>query len=197
MHEEIHCHSLIDMKYENGKVSLSNPESISAFADKFIVQPRIVLDYLQHLQVLDFRKKKRTDERAKKAKDPNNKLYQDYDWDDLCEQEHRLKDLRVPELNKYLKHHHLNQHMKSGKSDKVRVIINHHRNKGNTEILRTEEYQTCTATTTMTVMMTATNPIVRYCLRRCCAFCFLEKKLKTWRGQQLQDRDETSQQDPR
>ena len=61
----------------------------------------------------------------------------------ICEQEHRLKDLRVPELNKYLKHHHLNQHMKSGKSDKVRVIINHHRNKGNTEILRTEEYQTC------------------------------------------------------
>ena len=32
--------------------------------------------------------------------------------------------------------------MKSGKSDKVRVIINHHRNKENTEILRTEEYQT-------------------------------------------------------
>ena len=61
----------------------------------------------------------------------------------ICEQEHRLKDLRVPQLNKYLKHHHLNQHMKSGKSDKVRVIINQHRNKGNTEILRTEEYQTC------------------------------------------------------
>ena len=69
-------------QYENGKVSLSNPESISAFI-KFIVQPRLVLDYLQHLQVLDFRKKKRADERAKKAKDANNKLYQNYDWDDL------------------------------------------------------------------------------------------------------------------
>ena len=180
---------------------MSNPESISAFADKFIVQPRIVLDYLQHLQVLDFRKKKRTDGRAKKAQDANNKLYQDYDWDDLCEQEHRLKDLRVPELNKYLKHHHLNQHMKSGKSDKVRVIINHHRNKGNTEILRTEDIRhvttmtvTTTPTTTMTVMMTATNPILS---TKMLCFLLLEKKLKTWRGQQLQDREETSQQDPR
>ena len=32
---------------------------------------------------------------------------------------------RVPELNKYLKHHRLDKHLKSTKNDKVQVITRH------------------------------------------------------------------------
>ena len=34
----------------------------------------------------------------------------------------KLKKLRLPELNKYLNHHGLGQHLKSSKSDKVKTI---------------------------------------------------------------------------
>ena len=37
----------------------------------------------------------------------------------------KLKKLRVPELNKYLNHHGLKQHLKSNKSEKVKVIVKH------------------------------------------------------------------------
>ena len=37
----------------------------------------------------------------------------------------KLKKLRVPELNKYLKHHRLDKHLKSTKNDKVKVITRH------------------------------------------------------------------------
>ncbi|CAB4025567.1 Hypothetical predicted protein, partial [Paramuricea clavata] len=57
---------------------------------------------LSHFEkVLDFRKHKRADERVKKAKEANDKSYEEYNWDELCEQECKLKELRVLELNNY------------------------------------------------------------------------------------------------
>ena len=44
---------------------------------------------------------------------------------ELCEDVTKLKKLRVPELNKYLNHHGLKQHLKSNKIDKVKVIVRH------------------------------------------------------------------------
>ena len=52
-------------------------------------------------------------------------VYADYAWKDLCEDSTKLKQLRVPELNKYLKHHGLHQHIKCPKNDKVKVIARH------------------------------------------------------------------------
>ena len=37
----------------------------------------------------------------------------------------KLKKLRVPELNKYLNHHGLKQHLKSRKSERVKAIVRH------------------------------------------------------------------------
>ena len=39
----------------------------------------------------------------------------------MCEDPTKLQKLRVPELNKYLKHHRLDEHLKSTKHDKVKV----------------------------------------------------------------------------
>ena len=69
--------------------------------------------------MIDFKKKKRVEERAKESQKAMETNYEDYVWKDSCEDPTKLKKLRVPELNKYLKHHRLDKHLKSTKNDKV------------------------------------------------------------------------------
>ena len=40
----------------------------------------------------------------------------------MCEDVTKLKNLRLPELNKYLNHHGLRQHLKSSESGKVKAV---------------------------------------------------------------------------
>ena len=74
---------------------------------------------------MEFKKKKRAEERARESQKTKEKVYADYAWKDLCEDSTKLKQPRVPELNKYLKHHGIHQHIKSPKNDKVKVIARH------------------------------------------------------------------------
>ena len=57
--------SLVDV------VSMSDPESVAALSDKFIV------DYLNHLEVMEIKKKKRAEERAKESQKTKEKVYND------------------------------------------------------------------------------------------------------------------------
>ena len=76
--------------------------------------------------MIEFKKKKRLEERARESREAREKSYEDYHWANLCEDAAKLKKLRVPELNKYLKHHGLlNQHQKSNKNEKVKTIMGH------------------------------------------------------------------------
>ena len=75
--------------------------------------------------MMEFKKKKRAEERARESQKTKEKVYADYAWKDLCEDSTKLKQLRVSELNKYLKHHGIHQHIKSPKNDKVKVIARH------------------------------------------------------------------------
>ena len=100
--------------YSSGRLLMSDPESVAAFSDKFIVNAKFVVDYLKHLEVMEFKKKKRAERSVRgRARKPRKKSNADYAWKDLCEDSTKLKQLRVPELNKYLKHHRLHQHIKS------------------------------------------------------------------------------------
>ena len=74
---------------------------------------------------MEFKKKKRAEERARESQKTKEKVYADYAWKDLCEDSTKLKQLRVSELNKYLRHHGIHQHIKSPKNDKVKVIARH------------------------------------------------------------------------
>lgn len=112
--------------HSDGTIDLSNSESVSAFADKFVVQPRHIVDYVQHLQVLEFKKGKRREEQAQKKKEACLKNYHDYNWHELCQDINTLKSLKVPELDKYLKHHGLVKELKTKKADKLKAIIRHH-----------------------------------------------------------------------
>ena len=109
----------------SGRLVLSDSESVAAFSDKFIVKPKFVVEHLKHLEVVDFKKKKRAEERAKESQKAKEKNYEDYAWKGLCEDPTKLQKLRVPELNKYLKHYRLDKHLKSTKHDKVKVIARH------------------------------------------------------------------------
>ena len=68
--------------------------------------------------------KKRLEERARESREAREKSYEDYHWANLCKDATKLKKLRVPGLNKYLKHHGLlKQHQKSSKNEKVKKIM--------------------------------------------------------------------------
>ena len=112
-------------QHASGAVVLTDPESVAAFADKFIVKSKFVIDHLHRLEVMEFKRKKRMEEKARESRETKEKSYDDYPWADLCEDAAKLRKLRVPELNKYLKHHELKQHYKSSKEEKVKAIIRH------------------------------------------------------------------------
>ena len=104
---------------------LCNIWRIKARQILFIVKQKFFIFYLTHLDVVGFKKKKRAEESAKESQRATEKNYEDYAWKDLCEDPTKLKKLRVPELNKYLKYHRLDKHLKSTKNDKVKVITRH------------------------------------------------------------------------
>ena len=52
----------------SGSVVLSDPESVAKFGDKFIVKPKFVVDYLQHLEVIELKKNWRLEERTRERK---------------------------------------------------------------------------------------------------------------------------------
>ena len=91
--------------HASGSIVLSDSESVARFGDKLIVKPKFVVDYIQHLEVMEFKKKKRLKERARETREARGKSYEDYHWVYLSEDAAKLKKLRVLELNKYLKHH--------------------------------------------------------------------------------------------
>ena len=59
--------------------------------------------------MLEFKRKKIAEEKAKRRTE-------------MCDDVTKLQKLRVPELNEYLKHHGLKQHLKSSKSEKAKAI---------------------------------------------------------------------------
>ena len=62
---------LVQLKKEHGsgRLVLTDPESVAAFSDRFIVKSKFVVDFIQDLEVMDFKKKtERTEERAKESR---------------------------------------------------------------------------------------------------------------------------------
>ena len=57
---------------------LSDPESVALFANKFIVKSKFVVDYLQHLEVLEFKRKKRAEEKAKLSREEDYPCLKSY-----------------------------------------------------------------------------------------------------------------------
>lgn len=43
--------------HASGRIVLSDSESVARFGDKLIVKPKFVVDYIQHLEVMEFKKR--------------------------------------------------------------------------------------------------------------------------------------------
>ena len=67
---------------------------------------------------LEFKRKKRAEEKAKKSREAKDKSNKDYPCTELCEDIKKLQKPHVPELNKYLNHHWLQQRVKA-------IIVRH------------------------------------------------------------------------
>ena len=82
-----------------------------------------VVDYLRHLGVIEFKRKKRMEEKARESREAKEKAYEGSPRADLCEDVNMLKKLRVPELNKFLTHVGIKEHLISSKGEKIKVIV--------------------------------------------------------------------------
>ena len=58
----------------SGRLLMSDPESAAAFSDKFIVNAKFAVDYLKHLEVMEFKTKKRAEERARESQKTREKV---------------------------------------------------------------------------------------------------------------------------
>ena len=125
--------------YELGEISLQNKVAIDAFSNKFLVDPKIIRDSLEHLQLIDIKKRKRKDELTQKKEIDNAKEYDDVDWDFYYDN-NKITSLGVNLLNKYLTHHQLNKYLSHRKPEKCKVIMHHiaFRDLGGTQSENTE-----------------------------------------------------------
>jgi hypothetical protein len=55
-------------QFAEKKLSSSDPEGVSAFADKYIVKPKLLLEYVKHLEVKEWKKEKKRNEAAENVK---------------------------------------------------------------------------------------------------------------------------------
>ena len=100
------------------KASCIYPESISTFS---------VVDYLQHLELLEFKRKKRAEERTKDGRKVKENLYEDYPCAEQCEDVTKLKKVRVSEYI-YLKYQIKDWTSiweTASTTEKVKVIVRH------------------------------------------------------------------------
>ena len=102
-----------------------NEHSIKEFSKKFIVDEKLVKEYVNHLHEIEVRKEKRMKKNKEKSAKERCKIYEDYNWTTLCK-DGTLKKLKVVELEKYLTYHDIKlPKNKQQKSDKVDIIQAH------------------------------------------------------------------------
>ena len=64
--------------FNDGILTKDDPDTLLAFSDKFVVEIKHVLSYLDHLMYLQSNQEKRREERKKQSATAKNKPYQSY-----------------------------------------------------------------------------------------------------------------------
>jgi len=115
--------SNIKKLFEQGKLSINSSDAITEFSSKFIVEEKLVKNYIEHLSQLQNVNEIRRQERKKENQARALKDVHCYDWKTLVEKG-ELGTLKVPELNKYIEHNKLSKNGK--KIDKIKQITVHY-----------------------------------------------------------------------
>ena len=112
-------------EFKDGTPKKEVPDTITHFADKFIVEAKHVVSYVDHLTLMCIKKIKRKTARTKLKEDIKRKAYSDYDWQKLVT-DGTLRKLQVVELNKYFQHHNFEKDIfRKSKKEKILMIIAH------------------------------------------------------------------------
>ena len=106
--------------FSNG--SLQTETDIDRFATKFAVDPKLVEEYVQHLNDLKQRSQMRAAQRGRKSQQLRQKTFKEYEWRQLV-LGGEISKLKVFELDKYLDKHNLLTGKKALKDNKAKCII--------------------------------------------------------------------------
>ena len=114
-----------NIKRELSNGNLQTETDIDRFATKFVVDPKLVKEYVQHLNDL----KQRSQMRAAHGEEGNvsslePKTFEENEWRQLF-LGGEMSKLKVFELDKYLDKHNLLTGKKALKDDKVKCIVSH------------------------------------------------------------------------
>ena len=111
--------------FNDGILTKDDPDTLSAFSDKFVVETKHVLSYLDHLMFLQSNQEKMREERIKQSAATKNKPCHGYNWKQLVT-DGQLPKLKVVGLDKYIIHNNLDRDILIKiKEEKVLFIIEH------------------------------------------------------------------------
>ena len=91
--------------YQSGEYSLVDLDSIWKFAQEFVVSEECVKTCLEHLKLLELKKKNRKKDRLEKSSVKAKMTYQDYDWVGLLNDGILSKQTGAV-VEKYVQYHH-------------------------------------------------------------------------------------------
>lgn len=106
------------------KGELNSESKVDKFCETNFCDKHLVMQYIDHLKILEQKRKKRDEKRKKELFIENEKEFQDFDWMDLFVRG-KIKCLSVNTLNKYLQHFDLKTVFKYTKDNKVNFIRAH------------------------------------------------------------------------
>ena len=112
------------MKAEYKKHSFVDPDSIENFSKRFIVPSALVQESINELRNQEIQKQIRLNERKKLWESEKASSFEDFDWYELVMKD-TLKKLLVTTIDRYLKHHKMNQCLKLKKQQKLELISAH------------------------------------------------------------------------
>ena len=127
--------------FAENKISLADDEKVTAFSGKYILEKKLVVHYLKHLQEMAVQRKKRLENMNIAKEKKEAQTYNDYDWVALFK-DGKLKKLLNSELDKYLNHHQMEEFSGAGtkKQDKLQCIEAHIAKSLNDYLYENNEY---------------------------------------------------------
>ena len=94
--------------HEKYSVSVINDgDTIKSFCSKYNVDEKHVITYINHLKVIDIRKDIRTREAEERRRQEAERTYKDFKWDGSHIESGKIENVKVKELDFYLKEHGL------------------------------------------------------------------------------------------
>ena len=112
------------MKAEYKKRSFLDPDSIENFSKRFLVPSALVQESIDELRNQEIQKQIRLNERNKLRESEKASFLEDFDWYELVMKD-TLKKLLATTIDRYHKHHKMNQCLKLKKQQKVELISAH------------------------------------------------------------------------